>query len=99
MEEHNRDFALKAGKYAFEAYMLSGAYYELLMLLRESIEAPRFECKLTGNIGGVPFLGKPDCRFVLDLGFGRISGVLDWKVKGFCSKYATSPLQRLRSLP
>ena len=91
VEEQCRDFALEAGKYAFEAYKLTGAYDDLLMLLRESIEPPRFECKLTGDIGGVPFLGKPDCRFVLDLGQGRISIVLDWKVKGFCSKYATSP--------
>ena len=58
-------------------------YDELLKLLIQSVEEPRFECKLEGTIGGAPFLGKPDCRFVLDLGFGRISIVLDWKVKGF----------------
>ena len=91
VEEQNRDFAWGAGRHCFEAYQLTGAYAELLDLLKKSIEEPRFECKLTGDIGGAPFLGKPDCRFVLDFGEGRISIVLDWKCKGFCSKSAASP--------
>ena len=91
VEEHNRDFAFEAGAYCFECYKDTGAYVELLAMLEKSIEPPRFECKLEGVIGGAPFLGKPDCRFVLDMGMGRISVVLDWKVKSFCSKYAASP--------
>lgn len=91
VEEQCRDFALEAGKYAFDAYKLTGAYDELLKLLHQSIEPPRFECKLTGEISGAPFLGKPDCRFVLDFGQGRISVILDWKVRNFCSKHAASP--------
>jgi len=91
VEPQNRDFAFDAGRHCFEAYQYTGAYAELLDLLKKSVEDPRFECKLTGEIGGAPFLGKPDCRFVLDLGEGRISIVLDWKVKGFCSKSAASP--------
>ena len=91
VEEQNRDFALGAGEYAFQAYKISGAYDELLKLLEKSIEPPQFETTLTGEIGGAPFLGKPDCRFVLDLGQGRISVVFDWKVKSFCSNYAASP--------
>ena len=91
VEKPNRDFAWAAGAYCFEAYKMTGAYDELLKLLKQSTEDPRFECKLTGDIGGAPFLGKPDCRFVLDLGEGRLSIVLDWKVKGFCGKHATSP--------
>jgi len=91
VEPHNRDFAWKAGLFCFEQYKRTGSYDELLKLLRQSVEEPRFECKLTGVIGGAPFLGKPDCRFVLDLGEGRISVILDWKVKSFCSKYAASP--------
>ncbi len=91
VEPHNRDFALAAGKHAFKAYKLTGAYDELLTLLKESIEPPRFEARLIGDIGGVPFLGKPDCRFVLDRGQGRISIVLDWKVRQYCSQYAASP--------
>lgn len=91
VEPQNRDFAWGAGKHCFEVYQLTGAYAELLDLLKKSVEEPRFECKLTGEIGGAPFLGKPDCRFVLDFGEGRISIVLDWKCKGFCSKSAASP--------
>jgi hypothetical protein len=91
VEEPNRDFAWKAGAYCFEKYKLTGSHDELLALLQQSTEPPRFECRLTGTIGGAPFLGKPDCRFVLDLGFGRVSVVFDWKVKGFCSKYSASP--------
>jgi hypothetical protein len=91
VDEPNRDFAFPAGAFCFERYKESGAYDELLALLQQSIEPPRFECKLTGDVGGAPFLGKPDCRFVLDLGKGRISVVFDWKVLSFCSKYAASP--------
>lgn len=91
VEPHNRDFAWEAGKYCQERYVASGAYDELLALLQQSIEPPRFECDLKGTIGNAPFTGKPDCRFVIDLGSGRISVVFDWKVKSFCSKYAASP--------
>ena len=91
VEPQNRDFALKAGKHVFKSYKRCGAYAALLQLLKESVEPPRFEFSLYGTIGGVPFSGKPDCRFVLDRGEGLISCVFDWKVKGFCSKYNTSP--------
>lgn len=89
VEEQNRDFAYDAGKHALEAYRFSGAYDELLGLLERSVEPPRFESTLTGEIGnGVPFTGKPDLRFMLPDG---VRVVLDWKVRGYCSKSATSP--------
>jgi len=91
VEEHNRDFALSAGKHVFESYQSAGAYDDLLRLLQQSKEPVRFEFKLDGTIRGVPFTGKPDCRFVLDYGSGLIHCILDWKVRGYCSKYATSP--------
>jgi len=91
VESQCRDFALGAGQYAFECYQRCGAYADLLALLQKSIEPPRFEFKVDGTVGDVPFTGKPDCRFVLDLGEGRIQTILDWKVKGFCSKYGASP--------
>lgn len=91
VEPQNRDFALTAGKRVFKAYKLCGAYNNLLILLHKSVEPPRFEFKVDGLIEGVPFTGKPDCRFVLDLGQGRIPCVYDWKVKGYCSKYGASP--------
>ena len=91
VEPQNRDVALEAGKHVLECYRLTGAYDELLKLLQQSVEPPRFEFKVEGLIAGAPFLGKPDCRFVLDLGNGRIPCILDWKVKGYCSKYGASP--------
>jgi hypothetical protein len=93
VEPHNRDFALQAGQYVFDAYKLTGAFDELLAMLQKSKETPRFEFEVTGEIGGVPFLGKPDCRFVHECG---VHVILDWKVKGFCSKYSASPSKLFR---
>ena len=91
VEPHNRDFALTAGKRVFKAYNLCGAYNDLLALLRQSVEPPRFEFTVNGTVNGVPFTGKPDVRFVLDLGQGRIPCIFDFKVRGYCSKYGASP--------
>ena len=91
VEPQCRDFALTAGQVVFDAYKLSGSYDELLGLLKQSVEPPRFEFKVDGIVAGVPFTGKPDCRFILDFGLGRIDCIEDWKVRGYCSKYATSP--------
>src|SRR3990167_884900 len=91
VEPQNRDFALKAGKHVFKAYKLCGAYDDLLKQLQQSVEPTRFEFKVDGLIRGVPFTGKPDCRFVLDLWQGRIPCIYDWKVRGYCSKYGASP--------
>lgn len=91
VESQNWDFALRAGKHVFRAYQFCGAYADLLAQLQQSVEPPRFEFKVEREIDGVPFLGKPDCRFVLDLGEGRIHCIDDWKVRGYCSKYGASP--------
>jgi len=91
VEPQNRDFALGAGKHVFKAYKLCGAFDDLIKLLRQSVEPPRFEFKVDGTIAGAPFTGKPDCRFMLDFGSGLIHCILDWKVRGYCSKYAASP--------
>jgi hypothetical protein len=93
VEEHNRDWALENGKYVFEAYKLSGAYDELLELLKQSKYAPQFEFKVEGTVENVPLLGKPDLRFIHPLGAHVI---LDWKVNGFCSKSPTSPYKNYR---
>ena len=91
VEPQNRHFAIAAGKHVFKAYKLCGAFDDLIKLLRQSVEPPRFEFKVDGTIAGAPFTGKPDCRFVLDFGSGLIHCILDWKVRGYCSKYAASP--------
>lgn len=79
--------AREAGKYVFDCYYKCGAYSELLDLLCRSTEPPRFEFKITREIGGVPLVGKPDCWFMLNGG----QVVLDWKVNGYCSTSPTSP--------
>ena len=65
--------------------------FEFPAIFESQVEPPRFEFKVDGLIQGVPFTGKPDCRFVLDLGQGRIPCIYDWKVRGYCSKYGASP--------
>jgi hypothetical protein len=93
VEPHNRDFAIDAGKYIYDCYVMTGAFDELLALLQKSKEDPRFEFSVNGTINGVPILGKPDCRFVHECG---VHVILDWKVKGFCSKYGASPSKNYR---
>lgn len=87
VEPQNRDWAKPEGEYVFENYKASGAYEALLSLLLKSDEPPRFEFSVEAVIGGVPFLGKPDCRFVI----AGLHVVHDWKVNGYCSKNPTSP--------
>jgi hypothetical protein len=93
VEPHNRDWCREESKYVFDCYHKSGAHDDLLELLKQSESAPRFEFTVQGHIAGVPFLGKPDCRFIHRNGFPVI---LDWKVRGFCSKYAQSPTKFYR---
>jgi len=93
VEEQNRDWARENGKYVFECYQKSGAYDELLNLLKQSKFSPQFEFKIEGTIEAVPLLGKPDLRFVHPDGAHVI---LDWKVNGYCSKTATSPYKNYR---
>lgn len=88
VEPHNRDFAVEAGKYIFDCYQYSGAFAALDALLQASDRPPQFEFEIEGQVDGVPILGKPDCRFFHKCG---VHVIFDWKVNGFCSKYATSP--------
>ena len=88
VEEHNRDWALVAGKYCFDCYKTSGALADLLVELQQSQSEPKFEFVVEGEINRVPLLGKPDVWYVHKQGRQII---LDWKVNGFCSKYPKSP--------
>lgn len=101
VEPDNRDWAWRAGCYAFMEYRKSGALSDLMLELQGSISTPKFELEVKGvvngqkdgvtrNIGEVPLLGKPDVFFMNKDGAHVI---LDWKVNGFCSKYNTSPMQ------
>lgn len=101
VEPQNRDFAIKAGKYSFDQYKFSGALSDLMIELSTSIGKPKFEFEVRGvidghregvtkDVGGMTFLGKPDVFFVNSLGAHVI---LDWKVNGYCSNSAVSPMQ------
>lgn len=100
VEPHNRDWALIAGKYAFDAYKSCGSLVDLMMELQGCVGNPRFEFEIRGVIegrcegeelllSGVPFLGRPDMFFVNSHG---AHVVLDFKVNGFCSNYNVSPV-------
>lgn len=92
VEKHNWDFGLRAGKHVFQCYQYSGSYEKLLALLLQSVEPPRFESKVEGFINGVPYNGKPDLRFMLKFpDYDLLRIILDWKVKGYCSKHGASP--------
>jgi len=93
VEPQNRDWAREHGLYVFNCYKATGAYDELLEILRGSAYASQFEFKITGTIEGVPLLGKPDLRFIHKTGAHVI---LDWKVSGYCSKKGTSPCKNYK---
>jgi len=79
-------FATEAGLHCFDCYWKSGLAQDLLKDMEGSREDPRFEFTLTGTIGGIPLIGKPDMWY-----FKGCDVVLDWKVMGYCSKHAQSP--------
>lgn len=88
VEPQNRDWARVEGSYIFDCYETSGFYTSILKELNASKEPPRFEFTVQADLNGVPFLGKPDGRWVTPM---DIHVVHDWKVNGFCSKHAVSP--------
>lgn len=101
VEPHNRDWARKAGAYAFSEYKHCGALADLLLELQNSVISPRFEFEVKGIVNGeregvertiqsVPLLGKPDVFWMNKTG---VHVIFDWKVNGFCSKYGASPMQ------
>ena len=96
VEPQNRDWALPAGKYVFEQYQMCGAYDDLVDNPEDGATEVHFEFKVDREVGGIPFSGKPDCRFVIRPSDRVVQVVLDWKVKGFCSKNTTSPSKGYR---
>ncbi len=90
VEKHNRDEARKMGLHVFENYVETGSYAELLAMMQDAQEAPQFEFSAGLVVDNVPLYGKPDCRFV---NVNGIHVILDWKVRGYCSKYGASPMK------
>lgn len=89
VEIQNRDRALIAGKYVFEAYKISGALADCLLLMKGGAQ---FEFTVTGQtegqIGDVVFMGIPDAHFKT---VKSTDVILDWKVNGFYSTKSPSP--------
>lgn len=108
VEPQNRDWARDHGRYTFEQYKQSGALADLMLELGNANGEPRFEFEVRGAVFGyrepeqrtlenVTLLGKPDCTFTTSHGQYV---VLDFKVNGYQSRTAPSPLPgyiRLRS--
>lgn len=94
VEEHNRDWALRNGKYLFDCYKASGALADLQYELHKASSKIVFEVDLQGKVRDTPtspgavLLGKPDIYYIGDDGTPII---LDWKVNGYCSNSAVSP--------
>lgn len=93
VEAHNRDAAHGMGLRCFDNYVHTGAYDELRDLMADAQEDPQFEFDAARVVNGVPISGKPDCRFVHKTG---VHFILDWKVKGYCSKWGASPSKNYR---
>jgi len=88
VEEAHWEWAWEHGARVFDIYKSSGALADLLKDLSAASGEPRFEATITGKIGGVPLLGKPDAWYVNKAGDHVI---LDWKVNGYCGNYNVSP--------
>ncbi len=93
VESHNRDRAREMGLRCFDNYVHTGSYDELLELMLGAKEEPEFEFTATGDVNGVPMVGKPDCRFITRYG---LHVILDWKVKSYCSRWSASPAKGYR---
>ena len=88
VEEHNQEWAFKAGKRVFDQYKYSGALASIMRELQLSDGEPRFEFRLEREVDGIPFLGYPDLYFKLPSGRAVI---YDFKVNGYCNLNNTSP--------
>jgi len=81
-----RDWARAAGLYTFHQYLASGAFTDLLHFLQRA-DSVHIETGTTVEMSGVPILGYADLTWSID----RKRYILDWKVRGYCGKRATSP--------
>lgn len=95
VEPQNREWAEPVGLHLLDEYRSCGAYDDLLDILRTATDI-KFETNAERMIEGVPMSGKPDCRFTLKPRDTVIRVILDYKVKGYCSKNTTSPSKGYR---
>lgn len=99
VEPQNRDWARAAGEYVFQEYLKSGACADMLLELQGSVDEPKFEFDIRGQVhgqresdsklvGDMVLLGKPDIKFINSEG---VDCIFDWKVNGYCGRGNTSP--------
>lgn len=92
VEPQNREWALEAGKYAFQSYKDSGALADLMLEITQGDKSPRFEFEMRGQVThdglDVPMTGKPDLYYNNKHAAHVVN---DWKVNGFCSNSGVSP--------
>lgn len=88
VEPQHRDKAWVDGEFLFKFYQVSGAYSRILKELEGCVGPPRFESKITAQIGEALILGKPDIYWINKLGCRMTH---DFKVNGFYSKSPPSP--------
>ena len=91
VEPHNRDFALQAGKHVFRAYKLTGAFHELFKLLTAIRRAATLRVQGRWRHCGRSLHRQAGLPLRTRLRPGPDPLILDWKVRGYCSKYAASP--------
>lgn len=97
VDPQNREWAWTAGEHVFNCYRQLGSLDHLMTILGKTAGKPRFEMDVRGEIhgrhatlGAVPFNGHPDLFFVTE---HDAHVILDWKVNGYCSSSAVSPMQ------
>jgi hypothetical protein len=86
VEPQCRDAALEHGKYLLESYKTSGAYTDLLNILRYSSHIA-MDVSYTRRVCGVKLTGQPDLSFE----YHGINYILDWKVRSFLSQCSPTP--------
>lgn len=89
VESQNRDWARVHGMHVFNQYRDSGALADIATTLDSAKGTPRFEFNVEATVSGVPLLGKPDLCYITMVGLEVIH---DWKVNGYCSNFAPSPM-------
>ena len=88
VEAQHRDEGRKAGKVLYEAYSSFGCLADLLKQMQTSRGVPAIETSVSGVVGGVPLLGKPDIRFSTSEG---LHVVWDFKVNGWVTPASPKP--------
>lgn len=76
-----KEIARVGGEECLDLYVSSGAFHELVELMKTSKLTPRFEFDAAGLVEGeVPIFGKPDCYFLTNT---DMPVMLEFKINGY----------------